>query len=88
LESLQEKFTAFGWSVRNVDGHDLTALSDILCATPFETGKPNMIIANTVKGKGVSYMEHEAKWHHGVPNDQQHEQAIAELKSRLQEVSV
>ena len=86
LESLHDKFTSFGWSVRNVDGHDVTALGDVFCATPFEPGKPNMVIANTVKGKGVRFMENDAKWHHGVPNDQQYEWAISELKSRLQEV--
>jgi transketolase len=88
LENLRDKFTAFGWSVRHVDGHDTNALRDILCTVPFESGKPTMIIANTVKGKGVSFMEHAVKWHHGVPDDQQYELAITELKSRLREVSV
>ncbi len=88
LENLRDKFTAFGWSVRHVDGHDTSALRDILCTVPFESGKPTMIIANTVKGKGVSFMEHAVKWHHGVPDDQQYELAITELKSRLREVSV
>ncbi len=88
LENLHDKFTSFGWSVRTVDGHDVTALGDVFCATPFEPGKPNMVIANTIKGKGVRFMENEAKWHHGVPNDQQYELAISELKSRLQEVGL
>lgn len=86
LENLYDKFTAFGWSVRNVDGHDVTALKDVLCATPYESGKPNMVIAHTIKGKGVSYMEHNAQWHHGVPSDEEYERAIRELNSQMQEV--
>ncbi|MCE5184865.1 MAG: transketolase [Planctomycetaceae bacterium] len=88
LESLYDKFTAFGWSVRSVDGHDVTALKSVLCSTPFTQGKPSMVIANTVKGKGVQFMENIAKWHHGVPTDEQFTLAISQLKSRLQEVLV
>lgn len=86
LENLQAKFEAFGWSVQNIDGHDLTLLSDTFNRTPFEPGKPNMVIANTTKGKGVSYMENVAKWHHGVPDDEQYAQAMDDLKCQLAEV--
>jgi len=86
LEPLTEKFQAFGWAVRDVDGHDVTALADVLAAVPFEPGKPNVVIARTVKGKGVSFMENDPKWHHGVPSDSQYEQAQQELAGRLQEV--
>ena len=86
LENLHDKFTSFGWSVRTVNGHDVAALGDIFCATPFEPGRPNMVIANTTKGKGVRFMENDAAWHHGVPNDRQYESAISELQARLQEV--
>jgi transketolase len=88
LESLQAKFTAFGWAVRSIDGHDLSQLSNTLNRTPFEPGKPNMVIANTTKGKGVSFMENVAEWHHGVPSDEQYEQALTELQSQLAEVGV
>ena len=88
LESLYDKFSAFGWAVREVDGHDLTALEELLCSIPFEKDKPSMVIANTVKGKGVNFMEHDAKWHHGVPDDRQYVLAISELESQLQEVGV
>lgn len=88
LEDLSDKFTAFGWSVQNVDGHDVTALKEVLDATPFVPGRPNMVIANTIKGKGVSFMENIVKWHHGVPSDEQYEQAIRELKAQLQEVGI
>ncbi len=85
LECLAEKFQAFGWAVRTVDGHDVTALAETFGGAPFEPGKPNMVIARTVKGKGISFMEHEARWHHGVPNDEQYEQARRELETLLTE---
>lgn len=78
-DPLDKKFEAFGWAVREVDGHDFTQLIDAFDALPFEPGKPSVIIANTVKGKGVSYMENQLKWHHGVPNREQYEQALVEL---------
>jgi transketolase len=86
LECLAAKFQAFGWAVRGADGHDVTALAEVLGSVPFEKGKPSMVIARTVKGRGVSFMEHEAKWHHGVPSDEQYEQAIRELETLLGEV--
>ncbi|MBN2131492.1 MAG: transketolase [Sedimentisphaerales bacterium] len=86
LECLMAKFQAFGWVVRNVDGHDVAALAEMLGGVPFEEGKPSMVIAKTVKGKGVSFMENQAKWHHGVPGDEQYEQAIRELEVLLGEV--
>jgi len=88
LENLSDKFTAFGWSVREVDGHDVAALREVLSATPFSVGKPSMVIAHTIKGKGVSFMENNAQWHHGVPSDEQYESAIRELQSQMQEMGV
>lgn len=76
---LREKLEAFGWAVREVDGHDLEALAQMLNNGAFEAGKPNFIIAHTIKGKGVSYMERVIKWHHGVPTPEQYEQAMHEL---------
>ncbi len=86
LECLVTKFQAFGWAVRDVDGHDVAALTDILGSVPFEPGKPSMVIARTVKGKGVSFIENQADWHHKVPTDQQYEQAQQELEAMLREV--
>ena len=57
IEPLDEKFRAFGWSARRIDGHDLDAVLDALEAAPFQAGKPSAIIADTVKGKGVSFLE-------------------------------
>ncbi len=80
LDPLPEKFTAFGWAVREVDGNDPAALLETFAAVPFETGKPNCLIANTTKGKGVSFMEDSAAWHHRIPTDDEYQRAVAELE--------
>jgi transketolase len=77
-EPLDEKWRAFGWAVKVVNGHNFTELTDAL-SKPAETGKPTCVIAKTVKGKGVSFMEDVAKWHHGVPSDAELKQALSEL---------
>jgi transketolase len=77
-EPLGEKWRAFGWGVKVVNGHDYAALTEAL-SQPAGPGKPTFIIANTVKGKGVSFMENVAKWHHGVPSEAELKQALAEL---------
>ncbi len=79
LEPLAEKWRAFGWSVREVDGHDHGALLAAYRDTPFEKGKPSCLIANTHKGQGVSFMRDSTGWHHKVPNAEQLEMALAEL---------
>lgn len=78
-DPVDEKFEAFGWAVRHVDGHNIGELMAALDALPFEKDKPSLIIAHTVKGKGVSYMENQLKWHHGVPDPKQYAEAIQEL---------
>ena len=77
-EPVDEKFRAFGWHVRTVNGHDYAELTKALTDAP-EPGKPTFIVANTVKGRGVSFMENVAKWHHGVPSDAELKQALTEL---------
>jgi transketolase len=77
LDPLDARFAAFGWQVETLDGHDIPALLAALTAPA--SGKPRCIIANTVKGKGVSFMENKANWHHGVPDDAQFAQAMKEL---------
>jgi len=79
-EPVDEKFRAFGWEVRTVNGHDYAELTRALTEPP-PAGKPLFIIANTVKGKGVSFMENVGKWHHGVPSEVELQQALAELDS-------
>jgi transketolase len=78
-EPLEEKWRAFGWEVRAVDGHDYAQLGAALSAPP-AAGRPLLVIAHTVKGRGVSFMENVAKWHHGVPSDAELAQALAELE--------
>jgi transketolase len=84
LEPIDKKLEAFGWAVRQVDGHNLEELTDTLKNLPFEKGKPSFVIAHTTKGKGVSYMENQIKWHHGVPTTEQYELAMEELAPNRQ----
>ena len=79
LKPLTEKFKAFGYAVREVDGNNVAALVDIFDQIPYEKEKPNLILARTVKGKGVSFIEDQAVWHHHVPNDQEFAVAMMEL---------
>jgi len=83
MDPLPEKFQAFGWSVVEIDGHDYTALRQALGNGPLEAGKPTCVIANTVKGRGVSFMENKPEWHHGVPTAAQLEAAREELLGGL-----
>ncbi|HSV86590.1 MAG TPA: transketolase [Levilinea sp.] len=80
LEPLADKFRAFGYAVREVDGNDVTALVYLFDQLPFEPGKPNLVLANTIKGKGVSFIENSHKWHHRVPNDEEYNTALHELE--------
>ena len=79
LDPLDDKYRAFGWHVVEIDGHNYGQLLDTLGAPVGNREKPLCVIANTVKGKGVSFMEDQAKWHHGVPNAEQFAQAMKEL---------
>ena len=81
LEPLAAKWSSFGWAVREVDGHDHGALARLLHAIPFEPGKPSCLIAHTVKGKGVSFMENTVLWHYRVARGVEFEQALAELET-------
>jgi transketolase len=80
---IDQKFEAFGWAVKHVDGHDLDQLLATFRSLPFSTGKPSMVIAHTIKGKGVSFMESQLKWHHGVPDGKQLEKAMTEFDAAL-----
>ena len=79
---IDEKFRAFGWSVVSVDGNDIVQLRTVFRRVPLEKKKPTLILANTVKGKGVSFMEDQKKWHHGVPSNEQYARAMAELDQK------
>ena len=79
LEPLEKKFESFGFAVRHVQGNDIAALVSLFSTLPFEKGKPNLIIAHTTKGKGISFMEDKVEWHHRVPTKTEFETAMQEL---------
>ena len=85
-EPLDAKFAAFNWNVIHVDGHDYEALAAAFDVAKTVKGKPTVILAKTTKGKGVSFMENDAGWHGKAPNDEQMEQARAELTARMKEL--
>jgi transketolase len=79
LEPLAEKWKAFGWSVKQINGHDFGEILSALDVVPFRDGRPSMIIAHTVKGKGISFMEGQLAWHYKSPNENELEVALQEL---------
>ena len=85
-EPLDQKFQAFGWQVIAVDGHDMAALDEAFSRAKTLKGAPVVLLARTVKGKGVSFMENDAGWHGKAPNDEQYERAMAELRGALAEL--
>lgn len=82
-DPVDKKWEAFGWAVKEVNGNDVEELLAAFSSLPFEKGKPSVIIAHTTKGKGVSYMENQLKWHHGVPSNEEYELAQQELDELL-----
>ncbi len=87
-EPLDKKWAAFGWHVIQVDGHDLAAVEDAFRQAAEVKGKPTVILARTVKGKGVSFMENNAGWHGKAPNTEQYEQARGELAAEIARLEV
>ncbi len=85
-EPLDKKFEAFNWNVIQVDGHDIAAVAAAFEAAKKGKGKPTVILARTVKGKGVSFMEGDAGWHGKAPNAEQYEKAHAELEAKVAEL--
>lgn len=84
-DPIADKWRAFGWHVEEIDGHDLKEIVNALAKAKEVKGKPTMIVANTVKGKGVSFMEHQVGWHGNAPNSEQTNQALCELGGVLNE---
>ena len=80
---IDKKFEAFGWNVICIDGNDFDEIEAALAKAAECGGKPTAIIATTVKGKGVSFMENQVSWHGVAPNDEQYEAAMAELNAKL-----
>ena len=85
-EPLDKKFEAFNWNVIQVDGHDIAAVAAAFEAAKKGKGKPTVILARTVKGKGVPFMEGDAGWHGKAPNAEQHEKAHAEFEAKIAEL--
>ena len=83
MEPMDAKWESFGWHVLRVDGHDTDALYDAYGAAKAYRGKPTVILAHTVKGKGVSYMENQAKWHGAAPDEAQYRLAMDELTTEV-----
>ncbi len=81
LEPFKDKWTAFGWIVKEIDGHNFTQIKETLRKVPFEKNKPSVVIAHTIKGKGVSFMENQIAWHYKSPNKEQLKTALKELNS-------
>jgi len=81
LEPFSEKWRAFGWSVREVDGHNLAEIRNALRAVPWEASRPSCLIAHTTKGKGVSFMENSVLWHYRPPDKEELLRAQAELEN-------
>jgi len=82
LEPFVDKWKAFGWAVHEVDGHDVNALEKTLANVPFKPDKPSCLIAHTVKGKGVSFMEDNLLWHYRNPQGEEYEKAMQELGAK------
>jgi transketolase len=80
LDPLADKWRAFRWTLREIDGHNHQEIEDTLEKVPFEPGRPSVIIAHTVKGKGVSFMENQLAWHYKSPNKEELARALAEVE--------
>ena len=81
LEPFGKKWESFGWSVREIDGHDMPRILDALGSVPWQAGKPNCVLAHTVKGKGVSFMEDKLLWHYRNPSAEELSRALAEIEA-------
>lgn len=81
VSPVEEKFRAFGWNVMTIDGHDLAAISAAVDAAKANVGSPTMVVCDTVKGKGVSFMENQVGWHGKAPNAEEAAAALAELRA-------
>ena len=86
LEPLKEKWKAFGWAVEEVDGHDMKRIIKVLEKLPFKKHQPSVVIAHTVLGKGVSFMEDKLLWHYQIPSEADLRQALKELESSLKKL--
>jgi len=87
IDSITERWGAFGWDVKEMNGDDMQSILDTFRSIDYSCGRPHLIVSHTTKGRGVSYMENVASWHHGMPNQQQYEQGIREIEERIEELT-
>ena len=83
LESIADRWKALGWEVATLNGDDMADILRAFTAIDYNNGRPHLLISNTTKGRGVSFMEGIAKWHHGVLNEEQCRQAVKEIEERI-----
>jgi transketolase len=83
---IDKKFEAFGWNVIIIDAHNYDEIKDAIKKAKETKGKPTVVISNSIKGKGVSFMENQAQWHGAAPNRELYEQAISELDKKIKEL--
>lgn len=83
LDSITERWTAFGWDVKVMNGDDMQSILDTFHSIDYTNKKPHLLVSETTKGKGVSFMENVASWHHGVPTAEQFLQADQEISERI-----
>ncbi|MDR1526793.1 MAG: transketolase [Dysgonamonadaceae bacterium] len=88
IEPLRQRWEAFGWEVFEADGHCMEALLAVFRQMDYGNQKPKLLIAHTRKGNGVSYMENVVRWHHGVPDKEQYQQALREIDARIAQISL
>lgn len=83
LDSIRERWSAFGWDVIEMNGDSMDDILRAFSSIDYQNGKPHLLVSNTTKGRGVSFMEGIAKWHHGVLNEEQCKAAVAEIEERI-----
>ena len=79
LEPLSQRWSSFGWQTKEIDGHNCNSIIETLIKIPFAKDKPSIVIANTVKGKGVTFMENDLLWHYRAPDKEEYDRALKEL---------
>lgn len=87
IDSIVDRWTAFGWDVKEMNGDEMESIISTFNSIDYTNGKPHLLISHTTKGKGVSYMENIAKWHHGMFDAEQYAQALSEIDARIAELT-
>jgi transketolase len=83
IDSVRERWSAFGWDVQEMNGDSMEDIVRTFDAIDYSNGQPHLLVSNTTKGRGVSFMEGIAKWHHGVLNEEQCKAAVNEISERI-----